>query len=592
MDKIVWYFRTASPIEIFGQLWLPLVIGIALYYSSYLPVLLRAFARKLRTRRHEPTRVDLPALLVVLPTLLRNRGELVGLERAIGSVLDNGYPGPLVVCAAIDDIAGAPHLVDELRRWTSTHAQRNVRLLVAGTSERGGKAMAIEAAADAVRAMVARGELDAFPPLFVNMDADSTLGDRALELLACQLLRRGRWSRQRPMIVASNVCIRRDHYWYGWRGLATVRGFLALQVAREYLTSISLARNNWRLLPVTAVSGALYCTWSELHLQAPRYGGFVQTLRFRDWARWWLGGGAPSFAQSTARPIPEATTGPGDDTWMSWLAMVARWQHGRISLELPPTPLHAFLYFLRSYLFRPIAYEPAAQVFTATPTTIRGLFRQRVRWNSSRVWLLNRFGWSLWFHWSAGAIVYLDALMLVGLHVGTIAALFLWPFADHAGQWLAILITFNLAYALVRAGSTLIAMVQDDDIRGQWEKLLAVPFSGPFHLVFNVLTAAVGIVQDVLLFGTNTGFAPETTLIRSGVGRIALLYRVRRAFLLAARSIVHGDVRLGWFWFGWNETPWTPNGYHGWTDGRRRAHVHAPRAIDAPERERRAIVRA
>jgi len=580
VEKLLWHFRTASSIEMLGPLWLPLVVGLALYYSSYLPIFVRAIARKL-----QPRHLDAPLppadrldVLVVLPTLLRNRGELIGLERAIGSVLDNGYPGRLVVCAAIDDTGAAPYLVGELERWIAAQARGPaVRLMVAGTPARAGKSMAIEAGVAAVRAAVERGELAAFPPVFINMDADSELGDRALERLVQRLTRRGRWSRQPPMIVASNVCIRPAHYWQGWAGLLTVRGQLGLQVAREYLTSISLARNNWRLIPVTAVSGALYATWSELFRQGPRYAGLLQTLRLRDWIRWWLGGGAPSLARSPARAIPEAMTGPGDDTWIAWLALSARWHRGRISLELPMTPLHALVELVRSYLFRPIAYEPAAKVFTATPATIRALFRQRVRWNSSRIWLLGRFGWSLGFHWSAGAVVSLDVAILVGLHVGAILAMLLWPLADRPAQWLALLVTINVAYALVRTGATLLAMLQDDDLRGQWQKLLALPLSGPYHLVFNVASTAVGLVQDVLLFGVDTGFAPESTLIRAGTGRVALLYRLRRAFLLALRSVVHGDVPFGSFWFGWHETPWTPNGYHGWTDrSARRPPVHAP----------------
>ncbi|MCB9561944.1 MAG: hypothetical protein H6709_13600 [Kofleriaceae bacterium] len=573
MDKVIWHLRSAGGVELVGSLWLPLVVGLTLYYSSYLPILVRALARKASAPR------PLPALdpgvghdlLVVLPTLLRRRDELLGLQRAITSILDNGYPGHLVVCPAIDHAAYAPHLVRDLEAWLARRRPRaDVTILIATRDARGGKAMAVEAGVAAVHAAVARGELAAFPTIFVNMDADSELGDHALRLLAARLTRRGRLSRRRPMIVASNVTVGKEVYWHGWRGFFTVRGQLALQVAREYLTSISLARNNWRVIPVSGVSGALYCTWSELYLAGPRYAGFVGTLRRRDWVRWWLGGGAPSLARSTAAPVPEAMTGPGDDTWMAWLALSARWRAGRICLELPRTPLHALVELIRSYVFRPIAYAADARVFTSTPTTIRALFKQRVRWNSSRIWLLHRFRGSMWFHWSAGAVVYLDAAIVLVMHGMILAGLLLWPLAERPQQWLAMLLIANVAYGIVRAGATLLAMIQDDDVRGQWHKLLALPLSGLFHLVFNILTTAVGLVQDLLLFGVNTGFSPEETLIRAGTGRVALAYRVRRAALLTVRSAIHGDVPFGRFWFGWGETPWTPDGYRGWTDPRAR----------------------
>ena len=35
---------------------------------------------------------------------------------------------------------------------------------------------------------------------------------------------------------------------------------------------------------------------------------------------------------------------------------------------------------------------------------------------------------------------------------------------------------------------------------------------------------------------------------------------------LTFRAAIHGDVPFGRFWFGWRETTWTGNGYHGWTD--------------------------
>ena len=91
----------------------------------------------------------------------------------------------------------------------------------------------------------------------------------------------------------------------------------------------------------------------------------------------------------------------------------------------------------------------------------------------------------------------------------------------------------------------------------------------------------------MLFFGNKTGFAPETTLVKGGSARIALLFRLRRAWLVAWRSLLHGDVPFGAFWWGWRETPWTPSGFEGWTTGKRRAILpdRAERKNDSKARD-------
>jgi hypothetical protein len=103
--------------------------------------------------------------------------------------------------------------------------------------------------------------------------------------------------------------------------------------------------------------------------------------------------------------------------------------------------------------------------------------------------------------------------------------------------------------------------------------LLGIPLAPVYQFIFNWLPCFVGLTADVLFFGNVTGFAPETTLIRGGSARIALLSRVRRCMALAVRAIVRGDVPLGRFWFGWRETPWTASGFEGFTTGRRRSTI-------------------
>ena len=564
MERVLWHLQTASGSELFGVLWRPILLGFVLYYSSYLGISLRALWRRAGFGVQQKP-ATLPPALIVLPTLLRKPSELTGLKRAVLSIVANDYPGRLLVCPSIDHGDFAPALVMELHRWAQELSlPEGTQVHIVSTPERGGKSMAIDAAIESVVRMVARGELAAFPPVFFNMDADSELADGALWRMAACLSRPGRLSGRRPMIVASNVCVRPSHYWQGWRAFFTLRGQLALQVAREYMNSISLARVNTRLIPVTSVSGALYCTWSDLAQQAPRYAGFLRTLRPGDLARWWFGARPPSFSRSDAAALPEATTGPGDDTWIAWLAMCARWRGDRVCLELPRTPVHALLEGILGYLFRPIAYDPAAKVFTDTPTTVRGLFKQRVRWNSSRIWLIQRFGWSMWFHWRAGFPIYLDVAILVGLHAVILLGLLLSPVMGAPANWLAILFIVNIGYMFLRGSATVLAMIQDGSLWSGRHKLLALPLAGLYHLVFNVFTTVTGFWRDLLGSGVNTHFAPEQTLIRAGTGRVALAYRLRRVYRLSWRALRRGDVPLGKFWFGWQRTRWTDDGYRGW----------------------------
>ena len=123
---------------------------------------------------------------------------------------------------------------------------------------------------------------------------------------------------------------------------------------------------------------------------------------------------------------------------------------------------------------------------------------------------------------------------------------------------------------IIRGAATLLAMIQDHDVRGHWHKLLALPVAGVFHFVFNIAATIHGLVLELFLFGVNTGFAPEETLEASHTGRPALAYRVCRAARLSMRALRHGDVPPGAFWFGWSETRWTANGYAGWTNRARK----------------------
>src|SRR4051812_11659162 len=109
MDKIFWFFQTSGGFELAGHLSRPLLVAFLLYLSNYLVVFTLIMLRRAGLLGGKVEIAgDADDALVVMPTLLGKRSELDGVKRAVDSVLTNGYPGPLVVCVAIDDAGRAP----------------------------------------------------------------------------------------------------------------------------------------------------------------------------------------------------------------------------------------------------------------------------------------------------------------------------------------------------------------------------------------------------------------------------------------------------------------------------------------------------
>jgi cellulose synthase/poly-beta-1,6-N-acetylglucosamine synthase-like glycosyltransferase len=593
MNELFWYLKVSTPAEHLSAAAVTFFMGFLLYQCDYVLIFGRYLLMIVKHGSSEPTRKPepLPPALVVLPTLLRDEDELTGLLGALESAATNDYTGTIYIVAAIDDGAHSGDLFTRLEAWTrSFPAPPNVHLLTTKTSQRVGKALAIEAGIDLMHEMVARKEVAAFPTLFYNMDADGRLGPHALAHMADKILSRSRITGQRPMIVASNVCIAPNTFWGGAREFFTVRGQLSLLVAAEFLTAISIGKMNGRLIPVTNASGALYCTWSELHVEAPRWASFMQSLRPSSWFLWWLGVAPPSFASHKGRN-PEAQTGPGDDTWMTWLALSARWTNDRIVLDLPRTPGHAFVYALRSYVSRPLAYALRARIETKTPTTIRALWKQRVRWNSSRIQDVQRWRSALLYHWSAGVPVILSTALLLYVHGAVVVSLLIWPLVSSHGSFATLVVAWAINMT-IRTLSTGFALVVDGARPKSAFKFLALPLWVPYNFVFNTLTTVWGCLADIFGYGVNTRFSPEETHVRSRLSRIAIAYRVRRALALAVRAVIHNDVPLGAFWFGWHETAWTPNGFEGWSTGKTRALLPRKTAAPAPIPEAAFVVPA
>ena len=582
METVLWFVTTWQSLEVAHLLLWPFLSSMVLYHSTDLYVIGRLITRRLRAS--PPASLGpLPDAIVVIPTLLPSRSDVDKVVAAVRSVLDNRYPGRLSVHVAIDNASSSPGLADCLQQELAHLSSRTgTPVACVPVPERVGKSIAMERA---IESAVLHAAPRAVAPLFFNLDADSSLGPGALEAMARRLVR-PRWPfGDRPVMVTSNVRVRKSHFWRGWRTFFSVEGQLALQVAREYACYIGIGRHNYRLLPVTGVSGALYCTWTQLHLEGPRFARYIKGLGWSDLGGWWLGNGPPPYRPSDHEADEASTIGPGDDTWISWIALGARWKGEILDFSLPATPWAALREVFRHYIARPIVYEADGIVETTTPTTIRSLFRQRRRWNSSRIWLVQRRGLSLFFCWSVALFVLVDLGILMATQVLALNAFLLWPFAVRPTMWLPMMLSIHLFFIALQAKSTLLALLQS----GGWREkalLLALPLSSLYHQVFNIGTLVVGTIEDVFGMGVNTGFAPEKSLIANGTGRIALAFRARRALGLAWRCVKKGDVPFGAFWFGWDETPWTKNGYAGWDQGGRPSpagRTTAPVRPPAPE---------
>jgi hypothetical protein len=256
---------------------------------------------------------------------------------------------------------------------------------------------------------------------------------------------------------------------------------------------------------------------------------------------------------------------------MAFLASISCWKNGKLSFDAPRTPLHALGRVLMGYVLeRSHDYEPEARVYTYTPATIKGLWRQRVRWNSSRVECAGRFWRSFWFHWEIGLptgshlLLVLHNVFEIGIYYVVLP--YMCFKSSHAALGYVLgYVGQTLAYSLY----TLMALAIEKEWRKYWRVVLCLPFAAPYAVAINFFGCIWGVTRDVFGFGNWTNFAPEWTLIKGGTARIAILFRVRRFLALCVRAVIYGDVPFGAFWFGWRETPWTPNGFTGWTTGKK-----------------------
>jgi hypothetical protein len=574
MESILWSFRTLDSFQITAPILLNLLICFAFFQSDRILLLVRAFARIVANRpdAFRPlARGERPSGLVIIPSLLRDQDELNAITTTVESCATNGYPGDLVIIASVDGLTEHPKLRAQLEAWMKRQSfPAHIRTYVTGTQTRLGKMMAVEAGVSFMKDLVASKAHARMPELYFSIDGDGTLGPNALELLAARLTTPHPLTGNLRRVVSGKICIRPDLVWSGWRAFFTVKGQIYMQVAREFLVS-NVARYNWKPSPKIGIPGALYCTWAELLVQAPHFMGFMQTLRFRDWLKWWMGYPPPKFSESKAPPLPEALTGASDDTCICFIASLASWKDGKLSFDAARTPLHAFGRFIVQYFFeRSHAYEPEARVFTYTPSTIKSLFVQRVRWNSSRVECGGRFWRAFWYHWEIGLPVsaHLALLLNTVFNVGFYYIVLPYYALGSSRAVLGFLLGYcaqTIAYSLYTAMS----LALERDYRRYWRVLLCLPLASLHCIAINCLGCVVGVTKDIFLFGNTTKFAPEWTLMKGRCERIALLFRARRFIAVSLRSALYGDVPLGSFWLGWTETRWTPSGFEGWTTGKK-----------------------
>jgi hypothetical protein len=260
---------------------------------------------------------------------------------------------------------------------------------------------------------------------------------------------------------------------------------------------------------------------------------------------------------------------------MAFLASMATWKNGKLSLDAPRTPLHALVrLFVSFWLERSHAYEPEARIYTFTPGTIKGLWVQRVRWNSSRFECAGRFAKGFWFHWEISFATALH-LLLVLRNVGRITLYYmLLPYLCFGRGHVVLGFAYGYVFHMFEdAIFTVMSFAIERDYRRSWRSAMCLPLTPLYTIVISNLSCAYGVFIDLFLFGNPTKFAPEVTLIKGQTARVALAFRARRFLALTVRSALQGDVPFGGFWFGWRDTAWTPNGFEGWTTGKK------PRAI-------------
>ena len=515
---------------------------------------------------------NFPSGMLVIPSLLRDEYDVKEILAAVHSAAINNYPGELHIIAAIDGRSENLKQYNELvKRMNIIKFADNIHLHVVHNEVRRGKQMAINAAIQYMRGLVAKGKLACLPTIYFSFDADETMEDGSLRKLVERLMRRHPISKNYRTVVASQVCTPKADMWKGWKSFFTIAGQNYLWVATGQM-GFSFMLENVNILPYQILPGQLFATWSEVLVQAPRLMGWLQTVKYTDAIRWWLGLGAPKFSDYTGESLPEGLCGNTDDTSVMVVLAMSHWKNGKLSWDPMPTPLHAFGKMLWNlFVERTSVYEPNAKVYSFTPPKLKGLWNQRKRWMANRSELNGRFFKSFFFYWSAAVPFYTNFLQIIIPGLNTVLFFAMVPYSVYlsgGSVFSSFVLAFLLSYVIGILGVLVIYIFEPK--KEQFTHILLaslIPSTWLFGIVFFNLVMIVGTFEDVFLFGLNVKFYTSNTLIRSRAQRIAIAYRARRFLSMSWRSIRHGDVPFGWWWFGWYEKPeyGLTNGFTGWT---------------------------
>jgi cellulose synthase/poly-beta-1,6-N-acetylglucosamine synthase-like glycosyltransferase len=584
MEQILWSLKARDHFTLAWPIIIGIVLGLILYNFDILTIaILRAWQGLIRGDgsycKFTPMpkgQGKRPTALVIIPSLLRNMEDYNSYINSIESCAKNEYPDELTIVVSVDGSEENPKLFQNLKDWIKAQSYpNNVRVRVCHNKVRLGKIMAVEKGFQYMKSLVAAGEYTEVPTLYFSVDADSTLSENALERLASRIMTPHPITKNLRRAVAGQTCVHMHEFWQGWKKYFTIQGQIYLSTARQYLF-YGMYRYNYNILPFISLPGPLYCTWSYVMLEAPHYMGYLQRIKLVDFFKWWVGVPCPTYKGHEEKPLAESLGGNTDDTAVSIVLSITSWRNGKLVFEQPRTPLHAFGRMLWAWFVeRSLDYDPDAKVWTYTPSTIKGLWSQRTRWNSCRVECAGRYFKAFLFHWNVAFPYMFQLAKVIFIVLRGVIVFGLLPFVLFGNIGIVATMIMGFTVSVISCVIyTLVALALDSERRKFWRMIFAVPFDGIYSLVFGFATASNGVIKDIFGYGINTRFIPEETLIIGRSQRIAIAYRVRRFITMCIRSIRYADVPYGSWWFGFRENlPYVQSGYKGWTSGKKKHYL-------------------
>jgi len=548
---------------------------IGLFYTQFIYVVypFKKLFNKVFPFTSDVDRNNFPSGMVIVPSLLRDEYDLKEIIRAVDSCATNNYPGELHIIASADGRSENPTVYQKLVNWVnSCNYSKNIHLHTSYNEVRQGKLVAVYAAINYMKNLIKSGKLSSMPVVYFSVDADETVSNGSLQKLVEKLMTKHWLTGNYRKVVCGQVCINKGDMWKGWRSFFTIAGQNYLFVARNFF-SFSAMQENINILPMPILLGQLYVSWSDMIITAPKFMGWLETIKYSDYIKWWFGKSLPKFSEYDGEEIPQALCGNTDDSSLAVFVAMSHWgKNGKLSWDPPPTPLHSFVRFIfDSFIERIQGFEQSAKVYTFTPPTLKSLFSQRKRWMACRVETSGRFFKGFLFYWSIAIPFYGDYLRCVYWSFHAVVFYMLLPFlAWHDKSVLdGLMFIYMITYTMQFLYLFMVWFFEEkkEQFTHLFLTAIFIPITHVFMFVFYSMTTFVGVCEDIFLNGCNVKFYPTRTLIASRAQRIAILYRIRRFVSCCWRSITKGDIPLGWFWISWYAKPEynLTNGFTGWT---------------------------